>query len=267
MTEPLRLELLGGFEFQASSSNLLHLTSRKACALLAYLAMCPGRWRPRERLAALLWNDCSEAQARMSLRQALTLLRRALHSAGVELMTRDDQVGLPEQITTDVAEFEAAIAEGGVRGLERAIALYKGDFLDGLRVMGSAYESWLLPERERLRMQATNAVTRLLNTDDASADMNLRMVAALRILAHDPIQEEVHRGLMRLYMRHGRYAEALRQYRRCSAALCNELNIRPDAETEALHANIKCRQRSRQIENVVPSAIEKRPIAREQPEH
>jgi hypothetical protein len=47
-------------------------------ALVAYLALSPGRCAPRTELAALLWPDRGEEQARASLRQELSVLRRVL---------------------------------------------------------------------------------------------------------------------------------------------------------------------------------------------
>ena len=46
-------------------------------ALLVYLA-ATGRAHARQKLAALLWPDFSEAQARQALRTALADIRRAL---------------------------------------------------------------------------------------------------------------------------------------------------------------------------------------------
>ena len=57
-------------------------------------------------------------------------------------------------------------------------------------------------------------------------------------LVLDPAQEEVHRALMRLHARQRRFADALRQYETCRTALRRELDVTPDAETEALRRGI-----------------------------
>jgi DNA-binding SARP family transcriptional activator len=49
------LSLLGGFQARRGSQPLT-VPSRKARALLSYLALPPGRRHPREQLAALLWE-------------------------------------------------------------------------------------------------------------------------------------------------------------------------------------------------------------------
>src|SRR5438093_13141914 len=79
------LRLLGRFALTAGEgdSTPIRLSTRKAGALLAYLAMSPDQTASREELAALLWGDCLDQQARHSLRQALASLRKELGDARV----------------------------------------------------------------------------------------------------------------------------------------------------------------------------------------
>src|SRR5581483_2126335 len=79
---PLSLTLLGGFQARLASGRVLSLRTKKAQALLAYLAARPGRAHPRAKLAALLWGEAGDEQARSSLRQTLFALRKALPAAG-----------------------------------------------------------------------------------------------------------------------------------------------------------------------------------------
>lgn len=69
----VNLALLGGFRLQTDSGEPVPLSTKKAGALLAYLALHSGQAQPRPKLAALLWGDRSEVQARDSLRQAQPL--------------------------------------------------------------------------------------------------------------------------------------------------------------------------------------------------
>ena len=74
----LELILLGRFECLLSSGQRISLSMRKAEVLLAFLALSPGLRHPRERLINLLWSDRSEDQARNSLRQCLSAIRKSL---------------------------------------------------------------------------------------------------------------------------------------------------------------------------------------------
>ncbi len=77
----LHINLLGGFEARLASGAALSLKGRKTQALVAYLALSPGQPRSREELVGLLWGDRGEEQARSSLRQSLSELRKALGEA------------------------------------------------------------------------------------------------------------------------------------------------------------------------------------------
>ncbi|HEV8673535.1 MAG TPA: winged helix-turn-helix domain-containing protein, partial [Methylomirabilota bacterium] len=139
---PLQLTLLGGFQARIGSGPGLSLPTRKAQALLAYLALPAGRAHPRDKLATLLWGDTPEGPARNSLRQALFALRRALPAGGVRV--EGDAVALdPAAVEVDVAAFERGIAEGTPAALEAAVPLYRGDLLAGLSVEGTGgFEEW-----------------------------------------------------------------------------------------------------------------------------
>ena len=77
----LTLTLLGGFRAHLDPGAPLAFPTRKAQALLAYLAMPPGEAHPRDKLASLLWGSTIETTARTSLRQTLYSLRRDLRRA------------------------------------------------------------------------------------------------------------------------------------------------------------------------------------------
>ena len=66
---------------------------------------------------------------------------------------------------------------------------------------------------------------------------------ALKLLGLDPLQEPVHRVLMRLYADLGRRAAALRQYQQCVSVLARELGAEPEPRTKALYQDI-LRQRT-----------------------
>src|ERR1043165_1806239 len=132
----LRLELLGRFRAFAEPGGSCALPTRKAEALLAYLARPAGRFHSRDTLAALLWGDRPEAHARQSLRQALRSIRRALGPAHEDvLLSRGTSIALnSDLVSVDVTDVEAAISDGRPEALERAATLYGGEFLAGVRV-------------------------------------------------------------------------------------------------------------------------------------
>jgi DNA-binding SARP family transcriptional activator/predicted ATPase len=239
----VNLALLGGFRLQTDPGEPVLLSTKKAGALLAYLALHPGQAQARAKLATLLWGDRGEGQARDSLRQALTLVRKALsHVDPSALMAHEDTISFkPSSLATDAIIFADLVAQPGAENLdslETAVALYNGELLDGFQVAAPEFESWATAERERLRELALGAMTRLLDhhLSTSAVEPGIRMAA--RLLAADPLQERVHRTLMELYCRQGRHGAALRQYRTCADLLAKELGIEPDATTKALRREI-----------------------------
>ena len=232
--------LLGGFQARLGDGRGLPVPTAKAQALLAYLALPPGRAHPRDKLAALLWGDRRDAQARHSLRQALVALRKTL--AGVRpppLLIDGESVALdPAAVEVDATAFEQLVADGSPAALEEAAALYHGDLLAGLGVTEPTFEEWLLGERERLRELAIEALSKLLRHQSDAGAIEAAIQTAVRSLAFDPWQEAVHRALMRLYLRQGRRGMALKQYQLCVSILQRELSAEPEPETKQLYQEI-----------------------------
>jgi DNA-binding SARP family transcriptional activator len=234
------LTLLGGFHARLPNGDAVLLPTRKAQALLAYLAVPVGRTHPRDKLAALLWGGIREESARASLRQALFVLRKAVEAADAELLRADGEaLSLrPAAVDVDVVAFEQAVREGSAESLERAMSLYQGDLLAGLVLDEAPFEEWLIAERERLHELALEALAKLLAHQRRAGATEAAVASALRVLSLDPLQEPVHRALMRCYTQLGRRGAALRQYQACVGALQRELGIEPDAETKALYREI-----------------------------
>ncbi len=257
----VKVTLLGGFEARFASGEPVSLPTKKAQALLAYLGVRPGQSHPRDKLAALLWGEKSDAQARGGLRNALVALRRALGDAEpVVLQIEGQRLALhPEGVEIDAVTFERRITEDTPPALEDAAELYRGDLLLGFSVNEPLFEEWLVAERERFREMALEALARLLAHQTRAASNERAIQTALRLLALDPLQEAVHRTLMRLYSRQGRRSAALKQYQACVGALRRELGTEPEAATKTLYQDL-LRHASE-----VASASEAREVRRSRP--
>src|SRR5262245_29584711 len=231
-----RLDLVLFGEFRASvGARSILLPLRKAQALLAYLALPPGKSHSREHLATLLWGDNPDDQARNSLRQTLFALRTALGDAR-RLASDGDRVCLPpDEVEVDVETFERLAGDGSEAALAQAAALYRGDLLEGLDVAAVGFNAWLDATRARLRRTATVAMRRLLERQAGADAIGEAVATAERLLRADPLQEAVHRMLIRLYDRQGRRADAIRQYRACADLLRRELGTEPEPATDAAY--------------------------------
>jgi len=250
----LQLTLFGGFRACNASGEELPLPRRKAALLLASLALRPGEPQTREKMIGLLWSDRSDAQARGSLRQTLTSLRKTLQGLSPPpLLVSGEKIWLdPLAVDVDVGRFEALVRSNAPGDLERAASLYAGAFLDGLAARDEEGEQWLLGERERLRALLLGALNRLLTQQMQDGAFDPAIVIAERILSHDSLCEEAHRALMRLHVHQGRRKLALRQYQLCQERLSHELGVQPEPETQQLYETI---QRQRPISGPEHAAL------------
>jgi DNA-binding SARP family transcriptional activator len=236
----LNLRVLGGFEARLEPGSLLVLPTKKTQALLTYLALPLGRSHPRDKLASLLWGDMPDAQALGNLRQALARIRRVLPRPVLgALVLEGKTVALDSSLVEiDAARFEQLVADGKANSLERAAMLYEGDLLAGLTLAERSFEEWLISQRERLHELALQGLARLLAHQQEAGLAEPAIQTGLRLLALDPLQEAVHRTVMRLYAELGRKAAALRQYQRCVSILRRELAAEPELGTQQLYQEI-----------------------------
>ncbi len=237
----LQLNLLGGAEGSVGPGRPLELPTRKAWALLAYLALHPGRALGREQLAALLWGERFDEQARRSLRQALYEIRNALGdgAAGHLKATRDTVALELDGPDVDVRRFEELVADGEPERLAEAEALYRGPLLDGLETGEAGFEDWLAGERARLQELAGRALEKLAahHLEQDATEAGIAM--ARRLLQLDPLCEEAHRLLMRGLAADGRRSEALKHYQELEGLLAAELGAKPDPATARLHESLQ----------------------------
>jgi len=239
------LSLFGGFKIGGDAAAQRGLT-RKARGMLAYLALQPGRSQSREKLAALFWGSSGEEQARVNLRQTLWALRKAVPSFDSERFPAGgDGIALNlDGIYLDVAQFEELAAGSTPEQLEQAVSLYRGDLLDGFSIKEEPFEDWLRVERERLRTIAVAALERLVAHYSAAEHLASCARAATRLLALEPLREDIHRALMRTYAAQNRRGLALKQYEICSDTLERELGLQPEPETRKLYEDLRARRLS-----------------------
>lgn len=194
----VRTYFLGPFQLTRNGVSVTGFESDKMRALLAYLLIERDRPHRREALAALLWPDQTDTEARHSLRQTLYVLRRILSSAGSAgadsglrepgepgeddpgplLVTRQTvQINPANDIWCDVTVFTHLLAACKahqhrswhpdhcaecIDRFHQAATLHRGDFLQGFLVTETAaFEEWLLLERETHHRQMLHARVQL----------------------------------------------------------------------------------------------------------
>ncbi|MCC6606545.1 MAG: tetratricopeptide repeat protein [Anaerolineae bacterium] len=245
MTAVLEIRLFGGMAIRRGDAPISGFVSSKAPALLAYLAVT-ARTHQREALAALLWGEMTDADAKNNLRQTLSNLRKLVDP---HLIITRETVGWNTAVphTLDVAQFENQLhtARGAdllirTAALQQATALYQGDFLAGFYVRDAPeFEEWMLAQRARYRELMLHTLHTLAEHHLSRGEYGQAIDSATRLLTLEPWREEAHRQLMLAQLRSGQRSAALAQYKLCRQLLSDELGVAPSPETSALFERIR----------------------------
>jgi DNA-binding SARP family transcriptional activator len=246
----LRIALLGPPRVERDGAPI-EVDTRKAIAMLAYLAIHPER-HGRDAVAGLLWPDYDTEHARGALRRTLSTLNKAV---GPGWLAADrTTVGLARTgFWLDVTRFEELLAGCRDHGhppddacpacldpLAEAARLHRGDFLAGFSLRDSAsFDDWQYFQAERLRRELAGTLERLATAQIGQRRWDDAVDAARRWLVLDPLHEPAHRQLMRIYSWSGRRGAALRQFQACQRVLEEELGVEPLEETVAVHEAVQ----------------------------
>lgn len=242
-TNVWRLVLLDGVQLFRPNGDVVRL-GRKAQALLAWLAAQRSRSGRRETAAGLLWPNVDDLQARASLRQALSALRKIQGSDPPFLASDETTVALTGSVDVDLWRFEE-LADSGGGDLPAAAEVYRSDLMSGFSLPESGgFNDWLAVEQARWRRKAAAVLARLLTEAcEERRPVDEGVQAALRLLEFEPFNETAHRALMLFYSRQGRSGEALKQFRELTELLRRELQAAPEEATLQLARRLRLDRR------------------------
>ena len=232
------LHVLGGFSLRDNDDQPIELKARKSRQLLAYLAIPSDQTRSREQLAALLWSDRQEEQARGSLRTALSGIRRAIGDDA--LIVEHDTIRLRSgYLDTDYENLKRLSTNG--THILKLDDFYAGEFLYGQEHDSELFIDWLRGLRTECSDVALEILEKNADRFSESGD-NASAIGLMReSLSLEPLKEQTHRTIMTLYVANGEKAMALAQFRTCKEVLLHELDTGPDPETQALADSIALR--------------------------
>jgi DNA-binding SARP family transcriptional activator len=209
------------------------LSGSKLQSLFAFLLLHPHTRHSRDYLADQLYPEAPPERVRRYLSDTLYRLRRSLGDEW--LLVDHHRVGLHDQLAlqVDVWEFEQLCRVGTPESLAQAVTLYTGDLLP------EVYDDWLLVQRIALHQQYLTCLLRLGTMAEQREQLPTAISAYQRLVRADPLHEQAHRGLMRVYACLGNYPAALQQYEQLRQLLAQELQSRPLPETVAPATSIR----------------------------
>lgn len=248
------LRLLGCPDIE-HEGRTLELPRRKSLALLAYLAVT-GVPHRRESLLALLWPDAPPPTGLAYLRNALWILRTSPLDRWLEVTPQTIVLRPDSGLFVDTIRFRACVrAAGGERAagglvaanlvptLAEAVEMYRGPFLDGLRLGGrEAFDEWRDVQETGFRRDCATLLELLVRHHAARRRPAPAIAYARRWLALDPLDERVIRHLMYLLARAGQRSEARQVFREGARHLRRQLGLPPEDETVRLDRRIHAQE-------------------------
>ena len=257
----LSISLLGSFQATLNEESITQFRTKSVQALLAYLVCVAKRPFPsnsaqassREQLMDLLWPGMPLKSAQANLRQTVYRLRQLIPEVQGQngepvpfLITNRQTIQINPEVAclADVHEFTVLIETEP----EKAIALYRGDFLADFYLPDSeTFEEWANNQRELYRRQVLAAMEQVTAVSIQHADYDKAIKLAQRQLEIDNLRESNHRQLMEAWARNGRRQEALTHYNHLQKLLQDEIALEPEPETLALIEAIRADELGRTI--------------------
>jgi len=256
--DPVKIELLGGYQVFVRGEQIIQFHSAKALALFAYLSVESDRAHERMALATLLWSEWPDDVALRNLRKTLHRLKQLLDQFGVDisgqLLTVSRQIIRlnSNYVSSDVTQFNELI--DGVKAhkhtsthscvdcvnkLEQAASMYHGDFLNGFNLSSApAFEEWVAIQREILSNNALWAFYQLAEASKEVRDFEKMQQYASRQIHMDAYREDAIYQLMTALASSGQQGEAIAQYEAFIRLLKKDLQVKPQEKTRSLYDKI-----------------------------
>ncbi|MEZ4630501.1 MAG: BTAD domain-containing putative transcriptional regulator [Deinococcales bacterium] len=216
--------------------QVIKLHSRQGLALLAYLLEQDAEVS-RAQLIELLWPEEEAPFASGSFRVMLSKIKRVL--PGALDITRYTVKLNRNTIQWDTQRFIQLAQQGDLNSLRQATALYRGEFMQGFVLNGSAeFQTWLEEQRENWIESHNQVMRRLVDGLLEQHEMAKAIQHVDRWIKLEPWQERAHRQRMWLYWQTGEVDKALQHYRQYARQIERELGAEPSEDTSRLYETI-----------------------------
>jgi LuxR family maltose regulon positive regulatory protein len=224
-------------------------TPQKPLELLKLAIALGGNQVHEARIIDALWPDADGDSAHQSLKTTLHRLRKLIgHPEAFK--KKGNRISLDRRrIWTDLWAFEALHAsittagnkpsgdrghQGWMRGCEKAISLYQGNFLTD--------EVWapeLIAKREQVRGWFIYIVEALGRHLEATGQWERAADLYEKAIEKEESRETFYGRLMHSYHRLNRHGEALATYERCKSVLAAVLGTAPSPKIKKMYQSLK----------------------------
>jgi len=223
----------------------------KGIALLALLAL-RGPKLPRDTLSASLWTGSDSPRARGALRTAIWRLNETQLSPWLESDHVYVTLHKNGDVWIDVEEFQTIVERAKQPPhhasctcqictplLERAISLYRGDFMAGYSPRNAGgFDDWCVQFGQQLHTDYLHALERLSKAQYERGQFADAVQTARQLLASDPYNEEAHDLVIRGYAHSDQLPIAIAHFRAYKRLIAKKLDISPGKEITTLYKHL-----------------------------
>src|SRR3712207_1702162 len=223
--------------------------TRRARDILCFIASRPHRRASKDAVIDTFWGEADFGSVEKNFHPTISHVRKALNSKQPLkqnfLLYRDgDYQPTPEfSSRIDTEEFDRLVSqadaakrardqEAFVAACEQAVALYRGEFMQG------SYDEWVEEQRSYYREQYLRLLELLASHAQKAEDWARSLSLAHRILREDPFREDVHCHVMRAHAAQGNRVAVREQYDSLRKLLRKELGVEPAPETQKVYKQL-----------------------------
>jgi LuxR family transcriptional regulator, maltose regulon positive regulatory protein len=224
-------------------------TTKRARDILCFIASRRHRRASKDTIIDTFWGEADFEAVEKNFHPTVSHIRKALNSNQPLkqnfLLYRDGDYQLSPNFSyyIDTEEFDRLVAEGEtarrardfercIKSYEAAIAIYRGDFMQG------SYDDWVEEQRTYYREQHLRLLEALAAVAQKTEDWTRSLQLAQEILRDDPFREDVHCMIMRAHAGQGNRHAVKEQYETLRKLLKKELGVEPAAETQKIYREL-----------------------------
>jgi ATP/maltotriose-dependent transcriptional regulator MalT/DNA-binding SARP family transcriptional activator len=223
--------------------------TRRARDILCFIVSRRHRRASKDAIIDTFWGETDFEAVEKNFHPTVSHIRKALNSNQPLkqnfLLYRDGDYQLNTEFSyrIDTEEFDRLLTEGEnarrarhfeecIRAYDQALALYRGEFMQG------SYEPWVEEQRTYYREQYLRVLEALAGVAQTAADWPRAMQLAQLIIREDQFREDIHCVVMKAQAAMGNRGAVKEHYEGLKRLLQSELGVEPSLETRKLYSEL-----------------------------
>ena len=248
----LTINLLGPVEILREFGRPLAAdawTTRRARDILCFIASRRHRRAAKDTIIDTFWGETDPEIVEKNFHPTVSHIRKALNRNQALkqnfIVYRDGDYQLNPELSyrIDVEEFDRLVTQGDnsrrsrrledcVDAYEKAVSLYRGDFLQG------SYDPWVDEQRAYYKEQYLHLLEMLAGFAQKDSEWTRSLQLAQQILHEDQFREDIHCLIMKAHVNLGNRGAAKDQYEVLRRLLERELGVEPGPETRKIYREL-----------------------------